>query len=84
MPLRFDQDTAILEDFCTVEEADSLLAWFMEHPGGAIDLQHCKHLHAAILQVILSCKPKIIALPEEEGELRAWMITLQSTLEAKD
>ncbi|WP_006788382.1 hypothetical protein [Thiorhodospira sibirica] len=79
MPIRFEEQTAILEEFCTVEEADTLLAWLMEHPDAQVDLAPCKHLHAAILQVLLSCKPTLKNLPQEDGELRAWMQTLRDS-----
>ena len=33
MPIELNQERAVLVGVCTVEEAESLLSWVLEHPG---------------------------------------------------
>ncbi len=63
--MRFKKSVAVLEGVCTVEEAESLLEWLVEHPRGKVNLKRCEHLHTAVLQVLLAVRPGVSRAPEE-------------------
>lgn len=65
MPIALTDDRAVLSETCVIEEADSLLAWIKEHPGGVVDMERCNHMHAAILQVLLAARPTFGSPPED-------------------
>jgi hypothetical protein len=60
MAIRYLKKHAALEDIVTVEDAEALLQWLKSHPKPAVNLSKCKHLHAAILQVLLATRPAIV------------------------
>lgn len=60
MPIRYLKKHAALEDIVTVEDADALLAWLKNQPKPAVNLTKSKHLHAAVLQVLLAVRPHIV------------------------
>jgi hypothetical protein len=68
MPLRLDttaeQPLLLLEGIVTIEETDQLLEVLREHPGIAVDLSGCEHLHTAPLQTLKLLKVPIRALPD--------------------
>lgn len=69
MPIELGDDRAVLSGVCAVEEAESLLAWVLQHPGAPVETADCEHLHTAILQVLMACRPPFASLPEG-GPLR--------------
>jgi len=68
MPLRLDTTTEqpllLFEGIVSIEETDQLLEALREHPGIAVDLSGCEHLHTAPLQTLKMLKVPIKALPE--------------------
>lgn len=54
MTIRMEEDCIYLEGIISVEEAEPLLAWLIEHPDGAVDLTQCEHLHTSSLQLLLA------------------------------
>ncbi len=72
MAIQYKGLTAALIDIVAVEEAEGLLQWLLTNPDGAVDLSGCKHLHAAVLQVLMAGQPKVNAWPEDEG-LAVWL-----------
>jgi len=72
MTIDYTDDTALLSDIVTVEEAEGLLAWLTAHPQGGVDLSRCRHLHTANLQVVMAARPRIVAWPEEPN-LAQWL-----------
>ncbi|MDQ7020097.1 MAG: hypothetical protein Q9M33_13155 [Robiginitomaculum sp.] len=72
MPIVQKSKVIVLEGKCPVDEAEPLLTWLQEHPKGKVNLSKCKHLHAALLQVLMAVKPKISSMPRDET-LYAWM-----------
>ena len=60
MAIRYLKKHAALEDIVTVEDADALLEWLKKQPKPAVNLSKSKHLHAAILQVLLATRPAIV------------------------
>lgn len=71
MGIRFEDNLAVLEDFCTVAEAEGLLEWLLVHPHGEVDMSACRHIHSAILQVLLAAGRMM--LPPHEDFLRRWI-----------
>ncbi len=69
MPLRLDttaeQPLLLFEGIVTIEETDQLLEALKEHPGLAVDLSGCEHLHTAPLQTLKMLKVPIKSLPDD-------------------
>ncbi|CAH2601423.1 conserved protein of unknown function [Rhodovastum atsumiense] len=61
MPILIEGDLAVLDGTCTVEEAEPLLDWVRGTATPAVDLSGCRHLHAAVLQVLLAARPRLAA-----------------------
>lgn len=69
MPIELGDDRAVLSGVCAVEEAEGLLAWVLQHPGAPVETAACNHLHSAVLQVLMACRPPLASLPDT-GPLR--------------
>ncbi len=66
MPIRFEEDRAVLEEVCTVEEAEPLLDWLRgADDARSVDLSACSHAHTAVIQVLLAAKPRVAAPPKD-------------------
>ena len=60
MTVRSSQREVIfLEGICSSEEAEILLQRLLATPTAIVDLQGCKSLHTAVLQVLLAAKPNL-------------------------
>lgn len=77
MSIKYTNNIAYLQQTCTVEEAEQLLAWFQSHPKGKINLKACEHLHTAILQVLLAVNPVITAEPQNKQLKTCLKLALQ-------
>lgn len=75
MPIEYQQNCIVLSGICTVEEAEGLHAWLLEHVGSQVDLAQCEHMHTAIVQLLLRAKPTVIAQPQEPF-FRKWIVPL--------
>jgi len=73
----------VLEGKCPVDEAEPLLAWLQEHPKGKVNLSKCEHLHAALLQVLMTVKPKISSMPRDAG-LYTWIQSALDVVESSE
>jgi hypothetical protein len=59
MTLRRDPSgTIVLEGSCPVEDAEPLLRMLQQTPDAALDWTGCRHLHTAVLQIILAARPR--------------------------
>lgn len=67
MSLNCKVKTVLLQHDCGAEDAEELLAWLLATPKGTVNLKQCSHLHAAVLQVLMRCRPTISVAPEAEG-----------------
>lgn len=67
MPIEFKKTIAVCTGDCTIEEAENLLGWLLDHPKGKVNLKQCEQLHTAIFQVLMAAKPAVSALPEHDG-----------------
>ena len=72
MPIETHDSTLVARDVLSVEEAECLLDWLIQHPRGRLDLADCTHLHAANLQVLMAARPKIAAWPSRDA-LADWL-----------
>lgn len=54
MSVRVEGPVIFLEDQCHVEQAEQLLQRLQEDPYRRVDLSGCRHLHSAVVQVLLS------------------------------
>lgn len=72
MAITYDKKVAVFTDAISIEDAEILLEWLRKTSKSRLDLKHCSHLHAAILQVIMAANPIIDAWPQAE-HLRAWL-----------
>ena len=78
MPIEFKRGKAMLQNVVGVEEAEALLEWLQKKPSAKVDLAACRHLHTAILQVLMAARPGVSGWPRDP-DLRAW---LESSLRA--
>ena len=60
MGIRYLKKHASLEDIVTVEDAEALFDWLKQQTKPAVNLSKCVHLHAAVLQVLLMVRPKVV------------------------
>ena len=72
MCIEYDEKTARLMDFVSVEDAETLLEWLQGTPVGQLDLAACTHLHAANLQVLMAAKAQIAVWPDN-ADLALWL-----------
>ena len=52
-----------LEGNCGVEDAEALQRQLLAAPNTAVAWDSCEHLHAAVLQVLLVAKPRLLGVP---------------------
>jgi hypothetical protein len=74
MPVRYLKKHAALEGHVSVEDAEALAQWLRGHPNPAVHLGKCEQVHAAVLQVLLALRPKLLA-PPAHGWLAAALQT---------
>lgn len=74
MTIRLAGDAVILEDICTVEDAESL-AQALQTGATVIDWTNCTHLHTACLQVILAAGALTRGVPVN-ADLALWLAPL--------
>ena len=57
---RQDNGTIVLEGSCPVEDAEPLLQLLQSTPAASVDWTQCRHLHTAVLQVVLAGRPALV------------------------
>ena len=72
MAITYHENAATCLGVVSVEDAEPLLAWLVEHQSATVNLAACTHLHAAALQVLMAAGPAVCAWPANEG-LAAWL-----------
>lgn len=72
MAIQFENNQALFTELVSVEEAETLLEWLQQNPTGEIDLEHCDHLHASVVQVLVCMQAKIAKWPTDQG-LKMWL-----------
>lgn len=63
MTVRLDGDVIVLEGECHVEQAEQLLQRLQDAPASTVDLSACRHLHGAVVQVLLSFSARVSGDP---------------------
>jgi hypothetical protein len=63
------------EEVCTVEDALPLLEFFKSIDTPEIDLSTCTWLHTALLQLLLTACPRMVASPADPA-LARWVAPL--------
>ena len=76
MSIVLKKQVAALEDQCSIEEAETLLEWFIDKPKGKVNCKKLTHLHSAILQVLMAKQPAVSAWPDDENIKRILMSVL--------
>lgn len=54
-----------LSGHCTVEDAELLFGWLLDHKDGGLDLGDVTHLHTAVLQAIAATPNRITRVPAD-------------------
>jgi len=57
---RRDDGTILLEGDCPVDDAEPLLQLLQTTPVASVDWTRSRHLHTAVLQVIVAARPTLI------------------------
>lgn len=65
MTAKYTKKSATLTGNIAVEEAETLVAWLRKTPDPAVNLAKAGHLHAAVLQVLMALKPRLLGEPED-------------------
>ena len=63
MGIRYLKKHAVFEGHVRVDDAEALAQWLQAQRTPAVHLGQCEHVHAAVLQVLLACRPKLVAAP---------------------
>jgi hypothetical protein len=63
MTIRYLKKYAALEGHVSVDDAESLARWLLAQERPAVHMAKCDGVHSAVLQVLLSFRPKIVAAP---------------------
>jgi len=71
MAVRYLKKHAVLEGVVTAEDAETLAQWLRGHAKPAVHLGQCEHVHAAVLQVLLALRPRLVSAPADLWLARA-------------
>lgn len=63
MTVRVEGQTIHLEGRCRLEEAEQLLALFVQNPDHRVAIGASTSLHTAIVQILLAAKPMVLGRP---------------------
>ncbi len=72
MPITYKGNVAYFTQGCSLDDAQSLHEWFLEHPKGKINLKNCSEMHTAVLQILLASSAPITVDPLDE-QLAKWL-----------
>ncbi len=72
MALEIKNSTLKFIDLVTIEDAESLFNRLLEKKKVRIDMSQCRHIHTAVLQLLMVFSPEIEKLPEDD-DLKIWI-----------
>jgi hypothetical protein len=72
MAVEYGEEVVRMREVVSVEEAEDILRWLEGKERPRIDLGCCTHLHAAVLQLLMATRPRVIEWPRDP-DLRAWL-----------
>ena len=78
MTVHLDDRTIRLEGDCHVEDAEPLLNLLQDEAGRTVDVSALAGVHAAVLQVILAFRPKVVG-SNSDGFFNSWIMPLLAT-----
>jgi hypothetical protein len=67
-----ESGTIVLEGICASEDAEVLLQNLLAYPATSVDWRGCEGAHAAVVQVLIAAKPKLIG-PPASAPLKNWV-----------
>jgi hypothetical protein len=70
MTVSRDGDRIVLSGECHVEEAETLVGLMSD--AGVVDWSECRQAHSAVIQVLLTFRPKMVGRPLDPF-LAAWI-----------
>lgn len=79
MSILLDEHVATLNGNCSVEEAEPLYEWLLRHPSGEVVLHNLKHMHTAVLQVLVMAKPPVRFSGDVSVFIATWIKPLFAT-----
>ena len=65
MTIRYLKKHAALEGLISADDAEVLSNWLRERNAPAVHLGKCEQVHAAVLQVLLALRPRVVAPPAD-------------------
>lgn len=66
MPIEFTKKKISLQGCCSVEEAEGVFDWLQKHGHGTLHLEGLTHLHAAVLQTLMTSHSTVKVWPTDE------------------
>lgn len=72
MGIVYKKKSAQLSDEIGIDEAEALLQWLQANPQATLNLGGCRHVHAAILQILMAAQATVSVWPQDDG-LAAWL-----------
>lgn len=65
MSVQLTEDRIILRDVCNVNDAQALLDALLLQPDATVDLSACRHLHAALWQILVCAHARVGVAPTD-------------------
>lgn len=65
MSATVDGEIIRLSGACRVEDAETVLSLILSGRDRAVDVSAVTHLHAAVLQVLLAYRPRLVGAPAD-------------------
>ncbi|GAB7127727.1 hypothetical protein JCM19000A_22340 [Silvimonas sp. JCM 19000] len=65
MSVQVQDGRITLSGICPVGDAQPLLNALLEHPAAPLDLSGCRHLHAALWQIVLCAGARVGGAPTD-------------------
>ena len=75
MSVSLEAGTIMLRDLCVVEDAEALLTLLQAGPDRPVEVTAATHLHAAVVQVLLTLRPRIIG-PANDSFVNQWLLPI--------
>lgn len=68
MAWQLKKTVAVAAPLLDVEDAEILLNWLLETPGGKVNLRDNEHLHTAVAQVLMASRVEISVPPKSPAQ----------------
>jgi hypothetical protein len=60
-----DRGVILLTGICPIEDAEALLQRLCDKPDATVDWSGCEQAHAAVIQVLLAARPRLVGSPTD-------------------